>query len=91
MMREIDESWQLDERTEVPRLRRKFRFKGFQPAMEFTVAVGRIAEEQGHHPTIVTRWGSVTVEWWTHKIDGLHANDFIMAARTDEIYDRMQG
>ncbi len=90
MMREINESWQLDERNGIPRLKRRFKFKGFQPAMDFTVAIGRIAEEQDHHPRLVTQWGSVTVEWWTHKIEGLHANDFIMAARTDEIYDRMQ-
>ena len=87
---EINESWQLDERNGIPRLKRRFKFKGFQPAMDFTVAIGRIAEEQDHHPRLVTQWGSVTVEWWTHKSEGLHANDFIMAARTDEIYDRMQ-
>ncbi len=82
----ISNEWRLVERSATARLRRVFAFKGFQPAMEFTVEVGRIAEEQGHHPRIVTRWGSVTVDWWTHKIGGLHTNDFIMAARTDELY-----
>ena len=91
MMRDIDDAWRLDEQDGVPRIRRRFKVKGFQPAIDLTVAVGRIAEEQGHHPTIVTQWGSVTVEWWTHKIKGLHANDFIMAARTDELYARFQG
>ena len=47
--------------------------------------VGVIAEEENHHPAIVTEWGRVTVSWWTHKIGGLHANDFIMAAKTDQI------
>lgn len=86
MRRHINEAWQLEQRDGVPRLRRTFTFKGFQRALDFTVAVGRIAEDQGHHPRIVTQWGSVTVEWWTHKIKGLHANDFIMAARTDELF-----
>ncbi len=85
MMAYVDDRWQVVERGGVPRLRRTFTFKGFQPALDFTVAVGRIAEEQGHHPRIVTQWGSVTVDWWTHKIDGLHNNDFIMASRTDSL------
>ncbi len=85
MMRHIGDAWELVEQDGVPRLKRRFKFKGFWPALEFTMGVGRIAEEQGHHPRIVTEWGGVTVEWWTHKIRGLHANDFIMAARTDEL------
>jgi 4a-hydroxytetrahydrobiopterin dehydratase len=47
--------------------------------------VGQIAEEEGHHPSILTEWGRVTVTWWTHKIKGLHRNDFIMAAKTDRL------
>lgn len=81
----VDDEWEVIERRGVPRLRRTFSFKGFQPALDFTVAVGRIAEEQGHHPRIVTQWGAVTVDWWTHKINGLHRNDFIMASRTDSL------
>ncbi len=45
-----------------------------------------LAEEEGHHPIILIEWGQVTVTWWTHKIKGLHRNDFIMAAKTDELY-----
>ncbi|MCH7619280.1 MAG: 4a-hydroxytetrahydrobiopterin dehydratase, partial [Candidatus Marinimicrobia bacterium] len=45
-----------------------------------------IAEEEGHHPAILTEWGSVKVSWWTHKIKGLHKNDFIMASKTDRIF-----
>jgi 4a-hydroxytetrahydrobiopterin dehydratase len=48
--------------------------------------VGELAEEQGHHPALLTEWGKVTVTWWTHKIKGLHRNDFIMAAKTDKLY-----
>jgi 4a-hydroxytetrahydrobiopterin dehydratase len=49
--------------------------------------VGEQAEEEGHHPALLTEWGKVTVTWWTHKIGGLHHNDFIMAARTDELFE----
>jgi len=48
----------------------------------------KAAEAEGHHPAILTEWGRVTVEWWTHKIKGLHRNDFIMAAKTDELQQR---
>jgi 4a-hydroxytetrahydrobiopterin dehydratase len=55
-------------------------------ALDFTNRVGELAEQQGHHPAIITEWGKVTVTWWTHKIKGLHRNDFIMAAKTDRLY-----
>ncbi|MFP4376015.1 MAG: 4a-hydroxytetrahydrobiopterin dehydratase [Spirochaetales bacterium] len=79
--------WEVVERSGVNRLRRKFDFRDFKGALAFSQAVGEAAEQQGHHPRIVTQWGSVTVDWWTHAIGGLHNNDFIMAARTDAIYD----
>ena len=69
----------------VPRLVRTFPFPDFVRALAFTQKVGEIAEEQGHHPAILTEWGRVTVSWWTHAIKGLHHNDFIMAAKTDEL------
>ena len=69
----------------VKRLERVFKLKNFVEAIEFTNKIGAIAEEQGHHPLIITEWGRVTVQWWTHKIKGLHRNDFIMAAKTDEL------
>jgi 4a-hydroxytetrahydrobiopterin dehydratase len=53
--------------------------------LDFTNRVGEVAEEQQHHPTIVTEWGRVTVIWWTHKIRGLHKNDFVMAARCEDV------
>jgi len=52
-------------------------------ALAFTNRVGALAEAEGHHPALLTEWGRVTVTWWTHKIRGLHRNDFIMAAKTD--------
>jgi len=77
--------WAVVERDGVPRLERVFEFPDFARALEFTNRVGAIAEEEGHHPALLTEWGRVTVGWWTHKIRGLHRNDFVMAARTDEV------
>ncbi len=67
-------------------LRRVFKFKNFAQAQAFTNRVAELAESENHHPAILLEWGKVTVRWWTHKIGGLHKNDFIMAARTDELY-----
>ena len=58
------------------------------PRSIVTKRVGELAEEEGHHPALLTEWGRTTVTWWTHKIRGLHRNDFIMAAKTDELYQR---
>ncbi len=77
--------WQIYESGGELRLQKEFRFKNFIDSMDFAYAVGRIAEEQNHHPAILTEWGKVVVTWWTHKVHGLHRNDFIMAARTDMI------
>ncbi len=78
--------WQVVEREGIKRLERVFRFKNFAEALAFTQRVGALAEAEGHHPALLTEWGRVTVTWWTHKIRGLHRNDFIMAAKTDELY-----
>lgn len=78
--------WEILEVDGVKRLRRAFAFGDFAQALAFTNAVGAIAEEEGHHPALLTEWGRVTVQWWTHKIRGLHRNDFVMAAKTDRLY-----
>jgi 4a-hydroxytetrahydrobiopterin dehydratase len=79
--------WEVVEQDGVKRLKRVFRFEDFAGALAFTNKVGEIAEAEGHHPQLVTEWGRVTVRWWTHKIDGLHRNDFVMAAKTDRQYE----
>ena len=78
--------WQVKEVNGMKRLEKRFKFKNFIQALDFTNKIGTIAEEENHHPLIITEWGNVTVQWWTHKIGGLHKNDFIMAAKTDERY-----
>jgi 4a-hydroxytetrahydrobiopterin dehydratase len=77
--------WQLLEHDGIARLERLFPFPSFAEALAFTNLVGALAEEEGHHPALLTEWGRVTVTWWTHKIRGLHRNDFIMAAKTDAL------
>ncbi|HZJ22142.1 MAG TPA: 4a-hydroxytetrahydrobiopterin dehydratase [Anaerolineales bacterium] len=78
--------WQVKEVDGIKRLERVFKLKNFAQALEFTNMVGAIAEEENHHPLIITEYGKVTINWWTHKIGGLHKNDFIMAAKTDKIH-----
>ena len=78
--------WEVRDVDGMKRLSKSFKFKNFAQAMEFTNKIGAIAEAEDHHPLITTEWGRVTLKWWTHKIGGLHRNDFIMAAKSDEIY-----
>jgi 4a-hydroxytetrahydrobiopterin dehydratase len=78
--------WLLVDRAGMPSLERVFKFKDFGQALAFTKQVGALAEAEDHHPALLTEWGKVTVSLWTHRIKGLHRNDFIMAAKTDELY-----
>ena len=77
--------WNVVERDGIKRLERTYKFRNFAQALDFTNKVGEAAEEEGHHPVIEFTWGRATVTWYTHKIKGLHQNDFIMAAKTDEL------
>lgn len=79
--------WQILEVEGIQRLERSYKFKNFVMALAFANKVGEIAEEEGHHPVLLVTWGKVTVTWWTHVIRGLHRNDFIMAAKTDQLYN----
>jgi 4a-hydroxytetrahydrobiopterin dehydratase len=82
--------WNIVDHDGIQHLDRVFKFKNFVEALAFTNKVGELAEEEGHHPALLTEWGKVTVSWWTHKIAGLHRNDFIMAARTDQAYQAFE-
>jgi len=77
--------WKLVEKEGIPCLERVFSFSNFVAALAFTNRVGALAEAEWHHPAILTEWGRVTVTLWTHKIRGLHRNDFIMAAKIDSL------
>ena len=80
-------NWHLETRNGVRQLEREFRFANYAAAMDFAVRVGELAEAEDHHPAILTEWGKVRVTWWTHAIRGLHINDFICAAKTDQLTD----
>lgn len=82
-------AWRRETRKGVKRLMREFSFIGFDEAFEFSGRIADLAREQDHHPTMLVEYGKVTIRWWTHKINGLHLNDFIMAARTDDIFREM--
>ncbi len=78
-------NWVIIEEDKIKRLKRVFIFNNFVDAVAFTQKVAVLAENENHHPAILTEWGKVTVYWWSHKIKGLHVNDFIMAAKTDQL------
>ncbi|KQQ57025.1 pterin-4-alpha-carbinolamine dehydratase [Pseudomonas sp. Leaf127] len=83
--------WHLETRDGVKQLEKAYAFKDFASALAFTNTVGALAEEQDHHPALLTEWGRVTVTWWTHAINGLHSNDFILAARTEALAQHASG
>ncbi len=73
------------------RLVRRFEFRDFKAAMEFINRVADLAEEEGHHPDFEIHWNKVELTLWTHKIGGLHENDFIMAAKIDRLLEEPAG
>jgi 4a-hydroxytetrahydrobiopterin dehydratase len=66
-------------------LERQFSFPDFKSALDFTVKVGQLAEQEGHHPDIQLSWGKVKITLFTHKIKGLSLNDFILSSKIDRI------
>lgn len=85
LMPQIPE-WTIVDGEQGKELQRTFEFGNFAEALAFTNRVGELAETEQHHPALLTEWGKVRVSWSTHKIHGLHRNDFIMAARTDALF-----
>ena len=77
--------WEVAEENQVKKLKRQFKFKDFKQTLAFVNKVGVAAQEQGHHPVMLVEYNRVSIWWWTHKINGLHSNDFIMAAKTDGV------
>tara|TARA_B110000014_G_C19779677_1_gene405457 strand:+ start:200 stop:538 length:339 start_codon:yes stop_codon:yes gene_type:complete len=75
--------WQPITTESVLKLNKVFNFENYAEAISFTNKIAQLAEEEDHHPAILLEWGRVEVTWWTHKIGGLHKNDFIAAAKTD--------
>ena len=69
----------------IKKLKKEFSFSNYSDSVDFSNKVADMAEKEDHHPQIILEWGKVTVIWWSHKIKGLHKNDFICAAKTNKI------
>lgn len=82
---EKNKGWELSNDVKFNQLKKVYFFPNFVKAQEFSNKVGHLAEEEGHHPTILLEFGKVTVRWWSHKIKSLHKNDLILSAKTDQI------
>jgi 4a-hydroxytetrahydrobiopterin dehydratase len=82
LQRQLGRGWKV---VEGHHLEREFKFEDFRQALSFTNRVGELAEQQGHHPDIYLSWGKVRVTLWTHKVDGLTENDFILAAKIQKL------
>lgn len=78
------QGWELSDET----IKKEFRFKSYRDGLDFACAVGRIAEEQDHHPDILIKWRRVKLTLSTHVIKGLSQNDFIMAAKSELEYQK---
>ncbi len=79
---EIDPDWKV---TDGHHLEREFKFDDFKQALDFVNKIGEVAEEEQHHPDLFLSWGKVGIKLWTHAIDGLSENDFILAAKVDQL------
>ncbi|WP_428774445.1 4a-hydroxytetrahydrobiopterin dehydratase [Vibrio sp.] len=84
LLNQLD-GWQRIEREGIPQLEKVYTFKNFKLAWAFADQVAELAEAEFHHPSILLEWGKVTVTWWSHSIKGLHKNDFICAAKCDQL------
>ena len=78
--------WQIVTNSGIAQLCRVYQVDNFVQAMAFAIQITLTAEEGDHHPALLVEWGRIKVSWWSHSIGGLHLNDFVMAAKTDEIY-----
>lgn len=87
LIKDLGPEWQLTH--DQSRLRRDFKFKNFKRALEFANEVGRLAEEEKHHPEMFLGWGHCDIEIWTHMNNNLVENDFILAAKINEIIKRL--
>ena len=82
LLKQLDADWRaIDDR----HIERDFKFGNFKDGLEFVNKVGHLAQEQGHHPEVFLKWSKVTIILRTHKIGGLSKNDFIFAAKIDEM------
>jgi len=80
------DDWKLQTENNIQQICKHFSFKNYTQAITFTNQIATLAEQQNHHPKICIEWGKVSIGWWTHTVNGLFINDFIMAAKCDDIF-----
>ena len=88
LLKELD-GWIINN-SDISKLIKEFKLKNYEQSIAFTNLIADLAESQDHHPKITLEWGRVSIEWWSHKIRGLHMNDFICAAKSDEIFNALE-
>ena len=84
LLKELD-YWKIEQRDGTKQLVKEYKFSNYEDSVNFCKKVADLAESEDHHPKIILEYGCVEVSWWSHKIKGLHKNDFICAAKTDQI------
>ena len=87
LLKDLDD-WTIDH-SGASKLTKQFTLKNYEQSVRFTNLIADLAESQDHHPRITLEWGTVNLEWWSHKVKGLHMNDFICAAKSDEIFNAL--
>lgn len=83
-------AWSLVEERGELRLQRRVKTPGFRGAIKLANQIAEMAEVEDHHPTMLVEYGWLTITWWTHVMGGLHKNDFIMAAKTDQLIEDLR-
>ncbi len=83
---EMVSGWELKNRGDLLILSKNFEYSAYASGLNFVNDIANISEENNHHPRIIFEYSTVIVQWWTHSINGLHRNDFVMAAKTDECW-----
>ena len=83
-------TWSIFEENDTKKIICSFGFLNYDDSRNFLNKVADLAEEEDHHPEIILEWGKVTVTWWSHKIKGLHKNDFICASKTDALFENLK-
>ena len=83
LLKDLD-SWEIIY-GDVNILSKTYLFDSYEDSVKFSMEIAKLAENEDHHPAILLEWGSVRVQWWSHKIKGLHMNDFICAAKTEAL------
>ena len=81
--------WQIVDVDNIRQLQGCFVFSNYVDTVKFANLIAELAEQVDHHPCLVIEWGKLSVSWWTHRVQGLHFNDFVMAAKTQQLYENL--